>query len=282
MIYQLGPLRIRAESWPSQWSEHAQRWLAPDQVDPIDVTVAYAGLGVADDEIRARPAVEQVMIETCIGPGQWRLAGRSFVAELDEHALRLDVKQVRGELDHPMLTLGNPLRGLVATWLPTRWDGLMLHGCSGILDEEGVVIAGVSTAGKTTLALGFSDVTYLGDDVALVVHASTAPTLTASPFFGSAGVQGADRSAPLRAVAVLVGKVIDGPSTYLRVPPARAALELLRHVASFTKDRALVQRLLDVTGALVQRVPVVLVQRSLADASDDVVRSVLRVAAEPP
>ncbi|MCC7070210.1 MAG: hypothetical protein IT383_02740 [Deltaproteobacteria bacterium] len=281
-MFRLGPLRIRPEAWPPSWLGYTERWLssAPALGVKGELTLAIE----RDPAAAGAPAVAMTLHEllsaTRCAPGIWELLGLGlFVARYDEAKSRMDMR-IASDDDDPGLVLGNALRGLAATALPARHDGLMIHACAGIHDGAGVLVAGISTAGKSTLALGFERTVYLSDDVALVSAIHEAPTLEPSPFFGAAGRRGPELQAPLRAIGVLVDKVLDpeAPSSFECVPHARAAAELLRHVARFSSDRELSDRLLALTVALTERVPVVLVKRSLRDPSDEVVRSILAVA----
>ena len=289
MMYDLGPLLIRTQAWPASWTASANRWLrtsgeseqGEQSTDGASVvTVSFAGLGVAPEHEATATTIEELLRLQRRGPSQWLLTSAgSFTATLDEHTRHLAIR-ARSEHDDPALALGNALRGLVATTLPNASDGLMLHACAGIHEGAGVVVAGVSTAGKTTLALDLEHTTYLGDDVAIVTNTSSAPTLVPSPFFGAAGVRGADVRAPLAAIGILTDKVTTpgARSSYQRVSRTRGAFELLRHVARFTDDRELSARLFHLAGDLAERVPVVLVRRSLIDRGDDVMRAIVREA----
>lgn len=151
----------------------------------------------------------------------------------------------------------------------------MFHASSGISpDGRGVFFPGISTAGKTTLALGFEKATYLSDDITLTRALDTSPTLSASPFFGIAGRKGANQEAPLAAVGVLVRK---NPTETLvtRMKAGDAARELMRHAICWSHDAKLHAALLDRVHDLVSRVPVFAVERFIGDSSDEVMARVL-------
>lgn len=281
-MYRLGPLLVRPEAWPPSWAGCAQRWLtdAADDDDGTAITVAVTPHGLSADEAAAATTPEELLSGTRLGPAEWELRGKGqFVARYHEATCRMELR-LGTPVGDPVLVLGNALRGLTATTLPSRCDGMMIHACAGILDGAGVLVAGVSTAGKSTLALGFERTRYLSDDVALVGDIHRGPMLEPSPFFGTAGHRGGDFRAPLRAIGVLVEKVTaaGGCTTLQRATRARATIELVRHVARFTFDRQLSERLFDLTVALTERVPVVLVRRSLADSSDHVIERILEEA----
>lgn len=280
LTYQVGPVRIAAAEWPPAWTEVAEHWFSHGLVPSPILTVFLAGSDLIGPEGRPALHAGEVFEQRRIDENRWRFTSRGyFVADLDERDLSLAIRTPSPAVD-PRASLGNALRAALATILPAKLDGVMLHACGCIIGGAGVAVAGLSTAGKTTLSMGLGEATYLSDDVAVVVGVSSSPTLQPSPFYGSAGRLGADVRAPLRAIGILVDKVL-GPgarSSFERVPHARAAAELLRHVGRFTTDRQLSERLLELTVALTERVPVVLVKRSLLDHSDDVIRAILAEA----
>jgi hypothetical protein len=148
----------------------------------------------------------------------------------------------------------------------------MLHAASAVFQGSGLAFAGLSGAGKTTLASGLVRAQRLSDDLSLVDRLGTTPRLLPSPFFGRIGSAGADACAPLTAVALLEQGAL---TRITRLPPAEAARRLLRHVVAYDPSSALCSALLSRVAALTKRVPVVAVRRSLADAPDELCRRVL-------
>jgi hypothetical protein len=286
MAFQVGPVLLEPDRWPASWLATAAASFptvpSVGTSQPSAITVTYSPEGLRDDERGIAPRAEELIQQSRRGT-IWRvLSPGMFAAELDLHARHYIVRSGDPDIE-PELALKNPLRALLATLMPLEHNGLMIHACAGILNDAGVLVAGVSTAGKTTLALGFRDTTYLTDDVTLVGRLSSTapqPQLLASPFFGGAGVRGVDATAPLRAIGILVGKELDPQkrSSFERVRSAQGCAALLRHVARFTKDRELSGLLIDQAAHLVEHVPVVLIRRSLLDTSDLVVAQVLELA----
>lgn len=199
--------------------------------------------------------------------GQLDLTNRTLGLEVLAHA------------ESPHLILSNALRSTVSLALPLCFDGLMFHASSGILDNQGVFFPGISTAGKTTLALGFKKVTYLSDDITLTRDLEKSPTLSASPFFGIAGRKGANEEAPLAAVGLLVSK--NPQETKIKRMSTKDALrELMRHVICWSQDAELQGTILSHVSSLVQQVPVFAVERYIGDSSDTVMERVLEAAAK--
>lgn len=281
MAFLVGPAVLEPDGWPPSWLDTAADSFpsAPARPRPEAIKVAYSPDGLRQEEQGTAARAEELITQNRRGR-IWRvLSPGMFSAELDLTARRYSVRSGDPTIE-PELALKNPLRALLATLMPLEHDGLMIHACAGILDGAGVLVAGVSTAGKTTLALGLRRTTYLTDDVTLVGQIGTSPQLLASPFFGGAGVRGVDATAPLRAIGVLVGKELDPDkrTSFERTTSTQGCAALLRHVARFTKDPELSRRLLEQTARLIEHVPVVLIRRSLLDSSDLVVAQVLELA----
>lgn len=266
--FSIAGMAFEARGWPEEWLQHAKRWprIAPEE--------SLAPIRVVRESRRAR------------GP-----AGPARVA-LTQKGLRLHTDQLdatfsfgEGTLvlcssmsQSPRLTLENALRLLVSSLLPLRHDGLMLHGAAGVLDGSGLVFAGVSTAGKTTLSLGFRKARYISDDISLLNRISTSPRLLSSPFFGAAGKAGENLESDLRAISILRKAPPGARTTLQRLHGAKAVAELMPHVVLFGDDRSLMRAALERVSDLVKRVPVFSLSRSLEDPSDEVARLVLEAA----
>lgn len=278
MAFLVGPVAVEPDGWPPSWRDAAAASFPTIPARPDAIVMSSAPVGLRTDEEGRAARAEEIMQQRRDGR-LWRIVSPGmFAADLDLPARRFVVRSANPEIE-PELALKNPLRALLATVMPLEHDGFVLHACSGLLDGRGVAVSGLSTAGKTTLALGFRRTVYLTDDVTLV-RVGDEPALLASPFFGGAGVRGVDASGPLRAIGVLVDKELDPAKRSSFQPTTRAegCAALLRHVARFTKDPDLTRRLLELTARLVERVPVLLLRRSLQDDSDAVAAELLRLA----
>jgi hypothetical protein len=202
-----------------------------------------------------------------------------FSAVLDAKGGRLFI-QVAEDMEHePRLTLENALRATASLLLPLHADGLMWHGASGIFQGQGLLFPGISTAGKTTLGLGFRDVTYLSDDVSLVDQCGDTPRLLPSPFFGIAGKKGAREVAPLAAICVLTEKAKKPPTRIEKIPVRQAPQFLMRHVVCWSPEPEVQGALLDRVIALATRIPIFSVSRHLSTSSDALFAQVLDVLA---
>ncbi len=273
--YALGPFVLVGERWPREWLNYLDITLAraePDERPTLRVELGALGpswdkktkpvdrVNAFFDERGLRVEVDGVLRAT------WALDASPVVINIDE------------DFSLPHVTLGNVLRAAVATWLPVQGDGLMMHASSAILDGRGALFAGVSTAGKTTLALGLERGRFLSDDITLVERLATAPRLIPSPFFGSAGRRGHELDGPLVAVGLLA-KSADSETRLERLGRTAALKELLRHVVAFSHDKTFSEATLARLLALVEQVPVFRIARSLETPADEVMARLLEAAA---
>jgi hypothetical protein len=270
--FRVGPFVVDVAALPEAWRAYAPtQYHAHDDATVPELHVRLRDVAAGADQ--PTPISVQSQEITRDGDTYVITSPGAFTAFYDPRAHTL-VMDVSAHMQHPHLVLGNALRGAVSLALPLVFDGLMFHASSGIFDGHGLLFPGISTAGKTTLALGLEKGTYMSDDVSLTGGLSTLPRLDASPFFGAFGKKGANESAPLAAVGVLVAKA-ERETSVTRVSTRDAVPLLMRHAIAWTKDArvhgALLARVVEMTA----RVPVFAVERFIEDSSDAVCERVL-------
>ena len=148
-----------------------------------------------------------------------------------------------------------------------REGGFLVHAASAIRNERAFLFAGVSGAGKTTMArLAPPDATVLTDEISYVRRighegAWLQPSVTrhrhykayGTPFAGELARVGANTSAPLETLYLLV----QGPENRISpVPKIDAARALMRHVLFFAEEEEMVARVFDSVLEFVSRVDV--------------------------
>jgi hypothetical protein len=270
--YALGPYRVETSSWPEHWQDYAKTLFAPlhDAHPLVPLAVRCASLGQGG-EASYDVAVEALNIHST-DTQRFSIAAGSIDASFDivDSTLVVDVKH---HSDHAHITLGNALRAAVSVALPLRFGGLMLHASSAMLDGQGLAFAGLSTAGKTTMALGFEEGLFLSDDISLVTNCASAPMLVESPFFGSAGRRGFALQGRLRAVGLLAK---DPLHTRIEiVGRAQATIEMMRHAVCFTNEPRVLAAIMSRVDELTSHVAMRRVSRWLEDPSDVVGRKLL-------
>ncbi len=137
--------------------------------------------------------------------------------------------------------------------------GFLLHAASAIRNNRAFLFAGVSGAGKTTMSrLAPPDATVLTDEISYIRRGTNRNgeknyVAFGTPFAGELARVGANTSAPLEALYLLV----QGPENRIepisRIDAARA---IMRHVLFFAEEKELVAKVFDSVLEFVSRVQV--------------------------
>ncbi len=132
--------------------------------------------------------------------------------------------------------------------------GFLVHAASAIRGGRAFLFAGVSGAGKTTMArLTPPDATVLTDEISYVRRIGNNYKAYGTPFAGELARVGANTCAPLETLYLLV----QGPAN--RITPVSkmdAARALMRHVLFFAEEKEMVARVFDSVLEFVSRVEV--------------------------
>jgi hypothetical protein len=121
--------------------------------------------------------------------------------------------------------------------------GFLLHAASAVRNGRAFLFAGVSGAGKTTLArLAPADAAVLTDEVSYVRRTGTGYEAHGTPFAGELARSGANLSAPLESVFLLEKAHANRIES---VSPRAAVSALLRHILFFAEDADLVRCVFD-------------------------------------
>jgi ABC-type multidrug transport system fused ATPase/permease subunit len=148
-LFNGGAAELQAEGWTSAWLGYAEASYFPGAHRGRCLKVRLAAeatpFGGSDSAAPYAWITGSTSMSLGLPP---RLHG-SY--EEEQGVLRLSVSD-GDKAEQPRLSLENGVRLFLATWLPYRWQGLMLHAAAGVRDGKGVVFPGVSTAGKSTLA----------------------------------------------------------------------------------------------------------------------------------
>jgi hypothetical protein len=129
-----------------------------------------------------------------------------------------------------------------------------LHAASAIRNGKAFLFAGVSGAGKTTIArLAPEDATLLTDEISYVRKPGNVYAACGTPFTGELQKLGENISAPIAALYLLA----KGPANRIEpVPAAEAARALLTNILFFAKDQEMIGALLQSACEFVGRIPV--------------------------
>jgi hypothetical protein len=132
--------------------------------------------------------------------------------------------------------------------------GLLMHSASVVRKGRAFFFAGISGAGKTTMArLAPSDATVLTDEISYLRRTSSGYRAHGTPFAGELARVGANIAAPIAAIYLLE----KGPVNRIDpVEQSQAARALMRHILFFAQDSGLVKRVFESALDLVSRVAV--------------------------
>jgi len=178
----------------------------------------------------------------------WRMERGDFLAEWD-----LDSREGWIRQSANPYSMDSVLR-ITHSLLLAMEGGFLLHAASAVRNGRAFVFAGVSGAGKTTMArLAPSDVAVLTDEVSFVRRVGTGYEAHGTPFAGELARSGVKLSAPLDTLFLLE----KAPSNFIHPIFTRVATkQLLRHILFFAEDARLVRQVFDSALDFVSRVPV--------------------------
>ena len=188
--------------------------------------------------------------------GKWALERGDFRAEWEPARRTGTIRQSANPY-----SIDAVLR-IVHTLVLAQEGGFLMHAASAIRNGKAFLFAGVSGAGKTTIArLAPSDATLLTDEISYVrkdgrkdvKKQNLSYVAFGTPFTGELAKLGENVSAPISAFYLLA----QGPENRIDpVAPGQAVRELLANVLFFAEDQELVQRSFHAACEFVSRVPV--------------------------
>ena len=144
----------------------------------------------------------------------------------DFHSGEIFVSESDQEPGKYIFPISYPMGELLMTNLLGTGYGIMLHSC-GVIDQgNGMVFAGISTAGKTTTALlwnGLAGVRVINDDHTIIRRMDGQFRVYGTPWHGQGGIALAE-DAPLKQVFILKHA---SSNQAVRLSPAQAVAALL-------------------------------------------------------
>lgn len=212
-----------------------ERSASPDYEFEVELTPPAEGS--ADDDVRVYRR-----------NGRWQLERGDFRAEWDPVARRGCIRQSANPY-----SIDTVLR-IVHTLVLAREGGFLLHAASVVRKGKAFVFAGVSGAGKTTLArLAPADAGVLSDEISYVRKEAGGYYAYGTPFAGELARAGKNLRAPLECVYLLKHGAENRVSD---MGKAEAARGILASVLFFAEDAELVRAVFLSALDLVERVPV--------------------------
>lgn len=218
----------------------------------------YAGFVATSAQTRCEFEVDLVLpspefesdqdIEVTARDGAWLVRRGDFRAEWDSRTGRGRIRQTA----NPYST--DSVLRIVHSLMLAREGGFLLHAASVIRSGRAFLFAGVSGAGKTTIArLAPPGVTLLTDEVSYVRYTSGTFHACGTPFAGELARAGENCSAPVAALFLLA----KGPQNRIEsVSAAEATGSLLRNILFFAEEPELVKLIFRSACNFVEHVPV--------------------------
>ncbi|HEV2102859.1 MAG TPA: hypothetical protein VGR58_08785 [Candidatus Acidoferrum sp.] len=217
----------------------------------------YAGFVSSASEARFELQIELAPPQT-ISPdedvrvywdsGRWSMERGDFRAEWDPATASGRIRQTANPY-----SIDSVLRILHTLLLATE-GGFLVHAASAMRNGRAFLFAGLSGAGKTTIAsLAPPDATLLTDEISYVRRVDEHYYAFGTPFTGELARLGENVRAPLGALYLLA----QGRENKIEaVSPADAARGLLENILFFARDPNLVKSVFHAACAFTDRVPV--------------------------
>lgn len=203
----------------------------------FEIDLAAPGLISQDEEVRVR-----------WGSGRWSLARGDFHAEWNPTSGRGRIRQTANPY-----SIDSVLR-IVHTLLLAKEGGFLLHASSVVINGRAFLFAGISGAGKTTMArLAPSRAKLLTDEISYVTRQGDRYHAFGTPFMGELARVGANLCAPISAVYVLAK---GSENKIERLDRSEGSRALLENILFFAQDAEMVKLVFQSACDFVCQVPV--------------------------
>lgn len=243
VVVEIGGLPIRLRSGDSAFIRLIQERYAgytsslKDASFDFDIELAPPGTESGDEDLRVT-----------WNSGRWLMERGDFRAEWNPSTARGRIEQTINPY-----SLDSVLR-IVHTLLLARKGGFLVHAASAIRNGRAFLFAGVSGAGKTTMArLAPPDAALLTDEISYVARQDGRYFALGTPFFGELARAGENLRAPIECVYLLA----KGPENKIEpIAGADAVRGLLGNILFFARDPRFVKLVFNAAFDFVTRVPV--------------------------
>lgn len=186
---------------------------------------------------------------------QLSLRGQEWLIQRGDFWAYWNVVSGRGFVRLPPSPYGiDSVLRIIHSLILAKRGGFLLHAASAIRQGHAFLFAGLSGAGKTTIArLAPADATLLTDEISYVIRREGEFCAYGTPFAGELARSGENVSAPIKAMFLLE----KGPENRIEdISKAEAVRSVLRNVLFFADDAALVNEVFDSVCGFVNQIPV--------------------------
>ncbi|MGA8104272.1 MAG: hypothetical protein WB869_19075, partial [Candidatus Acidiferrales bacterium] len=187
-------------------------------------------------------------VEVVFDAGKWSFARGDFHAEWNPAAGCGRIRQTANPYSI------DAVMRILHTLLLAREGGFLLHASSASVGGRAVLFAGVSGAGKTTMArLAPPSATLLTDEVSYVRKLPEGYFAYGTPFVGELNTPGENVKVPVGVLYLLK----QGPVNQIETVPEQVAIRaLLESILFFARDPELVKLVFETAAEFVRRIPV--------------------------
>jgi hypothetical protein len=187
-------------------------------------------------------------VEVVFDAGKWSLSRGDFRAEWNPAAGCGRIRQTANPYSI------DAVMRILHTLLLAREGGFLLHASSASVGGRAVLFAGVSGAGKTTMArLAPPSATLLTDEVSYVRKLPEGYFAYGTPFVGELNTPGENVKVPVGVLYLLK----QGPVNQIETVPEQVAIRaLLESILFFARDPELVKLVFETAAEFVRKAPV--------------------------
>jgi hypothetical protein len=186
---------------------------------------------------------------------QVSVEGKQWFMQRGDFRARWNAANGRGSVRQPgsPYAIDSVLR-IIHSLMLAECGGFLVHAASAIRNGSAFLFAGVSGAGKTTIArLAPPDTLLLTDEISYVIQQNGKYFAYGTPFAGELGRVGQNVSAPIKAIFLLN----KGPQNRIEdVERNEEVRSILRNILFFAQDHQLVSKVFESACQFVSKVPV--------------------------
>ena len=131
-------------------------------------------------------------------------------------------------------------------------DGLLIHACSLVNNNQGYIFPGKSGAGKTTIALLSKDCTLLSDEISLIKKINGKFIIFGTPFWGDLAISGENTESQLKGIYF---HKKDNKNYLEEIKPSKILELLLPNIVFFVDNQKFTLKIFNLCMELIENIP---------------------------